>query len=79
MITLGVSDLARSIEFYEKGLGFPKMEFPLAATPPHCFVHPLREYKQSIARTQFAQGDSPLRVQVVNILLRACAGTPFSA
>ena len=24
MITLGVDDLARSIEFYEKGLGFPR-------------------------------------------------------
>lgn len=28
MITLGVSDLQKSIEFYEKGLGFPKMESP---------------------------------------------------
>lgn len=28
MITLGVSDLARSIAFYEKGLGFPRMESP---------------------------------------------------
>jgi len=28
MITLGVRDLARSIEFYEKGLGFPRMESP---------------------------------------------------
>ena len=26
MITLGVSDLARSIQFYEQGLGFPRME-----------------------------------------------------
>lgn len=26
MITLGVSDLEKSIEFYEKGLGFPRME-----------------------------------------------------
>ena len=26
MITLGVEDLARSIQFYEKGLGFPKLE-----------------------------------------------------
>jgi catechol 2,3-dioxygenase-like lactoylglutathione lyase family enzyme len=26
MITLGVSDLDKSIEFYEKGLGFPRME-----------------------------------------------------
>ena len=26
MITLGVSDLARSIKFYEEGLGFPRME-----------------------------------------------------
>lgn len=28
MITLGVSDLARSIAFYEQGLGFPRMESP---------------------------------------------------
>ena len=26
MITLGVKDLARSVKFYEKGLGFPRME-----------------------------------------------------
>lgn len=28
MITLGVSDLQKSILFYEKGLGFPKMDSP---------------------------------------------------
>ena len=28
MITLGVSDLQRSIEFYERGLGFPRMDSP---------------------------------------------------
>ncbi len=28
MITLGVSDLAASIRFYEEGLGFPRMESP---------------------------------------------------
>jgi catechol 2,3-dioxygenase-like lactoylglutathione lyase family enzyme len=28
MITLGVDDLERSIEFYEKGLGFPRLESP---------------------------------------------------
>ncbi|MCH4565142.1 VOC family protein [Halomonas sp. EGI 63088] len=28
MITLGVSDLARSIRFYEEGLGWPRMESP---------------------------------------------------
>ena len=28
MITLGVDDLGRSIEFYEKGLGFPRLESP---------------------------------------------------
>jgi len=28
MITLGVRDLQKSIEFYEKGLGFPRMESP---------------------------------------------------
>jgi uncharacterized glyoxalase superfamily protein PhnB len=28
MITLGVHDLEKSIEFYEKGLGFPRMESP---------------------------------------------------
>ncbi len=28
MITLGVDDLARSVKFYEEGLGFPKMESP---------------------------------------------------
>lgn len=28
MITLGVADLSRSIEFYKKGLGFPKLESP---------------------------------------------------
>ena len=28
MITLGVRDLAKSIEFYENGLGFPRMESP---------------------------------------------------
>lgn len=28
MITLGVKDLQRSIEFYQKGLGFPKMDSP---------------------------------------------------
>ena len=28
MITLGVSDLASAIEFYERGLGFPRMESP---------------------------------------------------
>lgn len=28
MITLGVKDLNKSIEFYEKGLGFPRMESP---------------------------------------------------
>jgi len=28
MITLGVSDLERSIDFYENGLGFPKIDSP---------------------------------------------------
>lgn len=28
MITLGVDDLGRSIEFYEQGLGFPRLESP---------------------------------------------------
>jgi hypothetical protein len=28
LITLGVKDLARSIEFYEKGLGLPRKESP---------------------------------------------------
>ena len=28
MITLGVRDLAASIDFYENGLGFPRMESP---------------------------------------------------
>ena len=28
MITLGVSDMHRSIEFYERGLGFPRMDSP---------------------------------------------------
>jgi uncharacterized protein len=28
MITLGVRDLATAIEFYQKGLGFPRMESP---------------------------------------------------
>lgn len=28
MITLGVRDIAASVEFYEKGLGFPRMESP---------------------------------------------------
>ena len=28
MITLGVADLDKSVEFYEKGLGFPRMESP---------------------------------------------------
>ena len=28
MITLGVCDLAAAIDFYEKGLGFPRMESP---------------------------------------------------
>ncbi len=28
MITLGVRDLARSIQFYEQGLGMPRMESP---------------------------------------------------
>ncbi len=28
MVTLGVRDLAASIEFYEKGLGLPRMESP---------------------------------------------------
>ena len=28
MITLGVRDLAIAIEFYEKGLGFPRMDSP---------------------------------------------------
>ncbi len=28
MITLGVGDLAKSIRFYEKGLGFPRMDSP---------------------------------------------------
>ena len=28
MITLGVRDLKRSVEFYEKGLGFPRMDSP---------------------------------------------------
>lgn len=28
MITLGVRDLAAAIKFYEKGLGFPRMESP---------------------------------------------------
>ena len=28
MITLGVRDLVAAIEFYEKGLGFPRMESP---------------------------------------------------
>ena len=28
MVTLGVTNLARSIEFYEQGLGFPRMDSP---------------------------------------------------
>ncbi len=28
MVTLGVRDLAAAIDFYEKGLGFPRMESP---------------------------------------------------
>lgn len=28
MVTLGVRDLAAAIEFYEQGLGFPRMESP---------------------------------------------------
>ena len=28
MVTLGVSDLSAAIEFYEKGLGLPRMESP---------------------------------------------------
>ncbi len=28
MITLGVRDLAAAVDFYEKGLGFPKMDAP---------------------------------------------------
>ena len=28
MITLGVGNLSKSVEFYEKGLGFPRMESP---------------------------------------------------
>ena len=28
MVTLGVSDMAASVKFYEEGLGFPKMESP---------------------------------------------------
>lgn len=28
MITLGVSDLDRAVEFYETGLGFPRLESP---------------------------------------------------
>lgn len=28
MITLGVSDLARAVRFYEEGLGFPRLESP---------------------------------------------------
>ena len=28
MVTLGVTDLAKAVEFYEKGLGFPRMESP---------------------------------------------------
>ncbi len=28
MITLGVTDLARAVRFYQEGLGFPKMDSP---------------------------------------------------
>lgn len=28
MITLGVNDLPRAVQFYEEGLGFPRMESP---------------------------------------------------
>ena len=28
MITLGVADIAKSVKFYEEGLGFPRMESP---------------------------------------------------
>lgn len=28
MITLGVRDLAKAVEFYQKGLGFPRMDSP---------------------------------------------------
>ena len=32
MITLGVHDMARAVEFYEQGLGFPRMDSPPEVT-----------------------------------------------
>ena len=45
MITLGVRDLARSVEFYQDGLGFPRMKSPPNVaffTPERHLARPLR-------------------------------------
>ncbi len=55
MITLGVRDLAASVKFYEKGLGFRRMESPSEpdghlweiAHNPHFWIGPREVSPQS--------------------------------
>jgi hypothetical protein len=52
MITLGVSDLKRAIEFYQGGLGLPRMDFGGGC----CFLHSERHLARTVFERIACQG-----------------------